>query len=171
MSKALSSWSGMRKYLEHEMLAPSLISRVRYNCTSYAGMDLDHLFELYIDGALIKRFSYETVNTYFIENGFKSNSDPFGKRQYWDEFFTLLESVPITKRTEYTDEEFCSALEHYRNSSIEQSLSSENPIERMFAILDRRAGKRRLAEIKKSADSMPNWLSEIAETRFEAENI
>ena len=39
MGKALGSWSGMRKYLEQEMLADSLHGRIRYGCTSYVGMD------------------------------------------------------------------------------------------------------------------------------------
>ena len=34
MGKALGSWSGMRKYLEQEMLADSLLGRIRYGCTS-----------------------------------------------------------------------------------------------------------------------------------------
>lgn len=39
MSKVLGSWSGMRKYLEKEMLAKSVQGRIRYNCTRYIGMD------------------------------------------------------------------------------------------------------------------------------------
>lgn len=39
MSKILGSWSGMRKYLEKEILADSLCGRVRYGCTAYIGMD------------------------------------------------------------------------------------------------------------------------------------
>ena len=39
MGKILGSWSGMRKYLEREMLAESLHGRIRYGCTSYPGMD------------------------------------------------------------------------------------------------------------------------------------
>ena len=68
MGKILGSWSGMRKYLEKEMLAECLNGRVRYNCTSCIGMDGCHIFEIYIDNKLIKQFSWETVNTYFIKN-------------------------------------------------------------------------------------------------------
>ena len=56
MSKILGSWSGMRKYLEKEMLAECLQGRVRYNCTTFVGMDGCHIFELYIDDNLIKQF-------------------------------------------------------------------------------------------------------------------
>ena len=67
MKKAEGSWSGMRKYLEKEMLAPSLYGRVRYNCTAYVGMDGCHIYELYMDDNLTKQFSWETVNSYFIK--------------------------------------------------------------------------------------------------------
>lgn len=49
MKKTLGSWSGMRKYLEKEMLAAAPQGRVRYNCTRYVGMDNCHIFEIYID--------------------------------------------------------------------------------------------------------------------------
>ena len=66
------SWSGMRKYLEKEILADSLKGRVRYGCTTYVGMDGCKIFEVCIDDKQVKRFSWETVNNYFIEKGYKS---------------------------------------------------------------------------------------------------
>ena len=145
MSKILGSWSGMRKYLEQEMLAQCLQGRVQYNCTSYVGMDGCHIFEIYIDTKLVKQFSWETVNTYFVYNGYKRNGKSVGIREYWDEFWPLIDTVPMETRMEYTDNEFCDALEKYRNQSIKDSINSENPIVRMFAILDRRVGKRTIA--------------------------
>ena len=71
MGKALGSWSGMRKYLEQEMLADSLHGRIRYGCTSYVGMDGCRIFEVCVDGVQVKRFSWETVNTYFINSGYR----------------------------------------------------------------------------------------------------
>ena len=60
MAKVLGSWSGMRKYLEKEMLAESLSGRVRYNCTTYTGMDGCKIFEVVLDDKVHKQFSYET---------------------------------------------------------------------------------------------------------------
>ena len=82
MGKILGSWSGMRKYLEQEMLADSLQGRIRYGCTTYVGMDGCHIFEICIDGVQIKRFSCETVNTYFINNGYTQNPHPSGFGEY-----------------------------------------------------------------------------------------
>ncbi|MFV0351136.1 MAG: hypothetical protein ACK5JF_02340 [Oscillospiraceae bacterium] len=168
MDKALGSWSGMRKYLEQEMIAAPLLGRVRYNCTSYVGMHGCRIFEIYIDSKLIKQFSWETVNTYFIENGYKEKPNPSG---YWDKFWWLVGSVPIQSRSEYTDNEFCDALKKYRNQAIKESINSNNPIERMFAILDRRIGKRTIVNINHSLDIQPEWLKFVYDLRFDSENI
>ena len=157
MSNILGSWSDMRKYLEKEMLAENLKGRVRYNCTTYVNMDGCRVFEVYIDDKLAKRFSWETVNNYFIENGFKKTASYYGTNEYWDEYRELMDSVPLTERAEYTDDEFCDALERYRNSPIDESLASDNPIRRMFALMDRRVGKRRLAAIEPT-EIQPEWL-------------
>lgn len=171
MGKILSSWSGMRKYLEQEMLAECLHGRVRYNCTSYVGMDGCHIFEIYIDNRLVKQFSWETVNTYFIKNGYKKNSNPVGIGEYWDGFWSLMDTVPMKSRPEYTDNEFCEALEKYRNQSIQDSMNSENPLERMFAVLDRRIGKRTLNNVKDSLEKQGEWLQLFYRLRLDSENI
>lgn len=169
VTKILGSWSGMRKYLEQEMLAESLAGRVRYGCTTYVGMDGCHIFEICIDGEQVKRFSWETVNTYFLQNGYKRNKNPMGVAEYWEEFWPLLEKYPIQMRTEYTDEEFCDALQLYRNQSIQDSIASVNPLVRMFAVLDRRVGKRTLNKIKSYITEQPEWLQEIYQLRIDAE--
>lgn len=171
MGKILGSFSGMRKYLEKEMLADSLKNRVRYGCTRYVGMDGCHIFEICIDGEQIKRFSWETVNSYFIKSGYTKNKKPGGIGEYWAEFWTLLEKYPIETRTEYTDEEFCAALEQYRNQDIIESVFSENPLIKMFAILDRRVGKRTLIKIKETLNDQPDWLKIFYKLRLDAEKV
>ena len=171
MGNILGSWSGMRKYLEQEMLAVRLLGRIRYNCTSYVGMDGCRIFVIYIDNKLIKQFSWETANTYFIKNGYKKNLNPIGIKEYWDEFWSLMDAIPMESRTEYTDKEFCDALEKYRNQSIKDSINSANPIERMFAILDRRIGKRTIAHIKELVERQPEWLQIFYRVRLGSEGI
>ena len=161
----------MRKYLEQEMLADCLKGRIRYGCTAYVGMDGWHIFEICIDGKQVKRFSLETVNSYFIANGYKENKKPSGMREYWNEFWSLLDRYTISERTEYTDEEFCEALELYRSQNIQDSIRLSNPLVRMFAVLDRRVGKRTLEKLNKEVDSQPDWLRQIYELRFSAEML
>lgn len=169
MGKILGSWSGMRKYLEQDMLSDSLKGRIRYGCTAYVGMDGCHIFEICIDGNQVKRFSWETVNTYFFDNGYTQNKNPFGKNEYWSEFWTLLDKYTINDRTEYTDNEFCEALEIYRSQDINNSITSCNPLVRMFAILDRRIGKRTLNKLKNEISKQPFWLQQFYELRISAE--
>lgn len=171
MGKILGSWSGMRKYLEQEMPAECLYGRVRYNCTSYVGMDGCRIFEVFIDNKLMKQFSWETVNTYFINSGCKKDFNPVGIREYWEGFWSLMDTVPMKSRTEYTDNEFRDALEKYRNQSIKDSINSENPIERMFAILDRRIGKKTIAYVKESLKNQPEWLQSFYCLRLDSEDI
>ena len=171
MGKILGSWSGMRKYLEQDMLADTLKGRVRYGCTSYVGMDGCHVFDICVDGKVFKRFSLETVNSYFIDNGYTSNKDPIGRGEYWAEFWSLLDKYPIDSRTEYTDEEFCNALEKYRNQDIQESIRSNNPLIKMFAVLDRRVGKRTLCLLKNDIDIIPAWLQQIFLLRFNADMV
>lgn len=132
MSKILGSWSGMRKYLETEMLAPSLKGRIRYHCTAYPGTDGSHVFEIHVNGEKIKSFALETVNSYFLQSGLKEIDHPWGTAEYWSGFFAVLDAIPLAQRPEYTDDEFCKALEIYRNQPIDESLSSIEGIENNF---------------------------------------
>ena len=165
------SWSGMRSYLEREMLADSLRGRVRFECTTFPGMDGCRYFSVWIDGSVFKRFSWETVNSYFISQGMKENNAPRGRREYWAGFQELLAQTPLSARSEYTDGEFCDALAAYRNQPIGESLRSEDPLVRMFALLDRRCGKRTLARLAPEMEAQPAWLRELFRLRCAAENL
>ena len=171
MGKILGSWSGMRKYLEQDMLADSLRGRIKYGCTAYVGMDGCRIFEICVDKQQVKRFSWETVNSYFIENGYTMNPSPIGNSEYWAEFWTLLDKYSMDQRTEYTDDEFCRALEQYRNQDIQVSIYSHNPLVRMFAVLDRRVGKRTLQKLKNIIPEQPDWLRQFYLLRLSSENI
>lgn len=174
MSKILGSWSGMRKYLEEEILADSLKGRIRYNCASYVGMDGCRIFEIFIDKKLVKQFSWETVNSYFIKNKYSvegNHTSPMEVTEYWYGFWKTLKVYPITSRTEYTDEEFCDALAEYRNQPIQDSINSENPLVIMFAIFDRRVGKRTILKLIDSLKKQPEWLQNFYKIRLEAEKL
>ena len=165
MSKILKSWSGMRKYLEKDILADSLRGRVRYNCTTYVGMDGCHIFEIFLDDKLFKQFSWETVNSYFIKMGYAEKPDQMTIGDYWKDFWELMDKYPMAERTEYTDGEFAEALEIYRQSEIKENLGSPNPIIKMFALLDRRVGKRTLEKLAASIKEEPELVQKIYEFR------
>ena len=77
----------------------------------------------------------------------------------------------MSARDEYTDKEFSDALAAYRRQPVADSLASENPIQRMFAIVDRRVGKRTLQKLADSVQGQPEWLRVLYLARMEAEDI
>lgn len=168
MGKAERSWSGMRKYLEREMLAEELRGRIRYHCSTAVGMDGCRFFELYVDGVCVKRFSWETVNSWFLSQEGLGQPRPMSISDYWQDFWQRLEQFPMEQRSEYTDGEFCRALERYRNSDIQQSIHSFHPIVKMFALLDRRVGRRTLVSLEQAMEQEPEWLQKIYRLRLEA---
>jgi len=162
MSKILGSWSGMRKYLEQEMLADSLKGRVQYSCTSYPNMDGKKIFEIRIDGKTYKCFSWETVA--FRNKGLE-------QQDAWTDFWKEKDTVPVEEKTEFDDEDFCDALKIYRELPIENSIFHINPLVRMFAVLDRRIGKRTLEKLTETAKNQPEWLYELYMLRINAETL
>lgn len=166
MGKALGSWSGMKKYLEQEMLADSLRGRVAYSCTKYPGMDGSGLFEVRVDGKMMKRFSMETIAIDEL-----AGTKAIDMQHFWSGYWQQKEQLPLESRNEFDDAEFSEALSKYRCLPIEQALESVNPIIRMFAVLDRRVGKRTLQKIKDTVERQPEWLQYFYSLRVTAEKI
>ncbi len=65
--------------------------------------------------------------------------------------------------------QFTDALQEYKNNPIKDNLSSLNPIVRMFAILDRRVGKRTLHRLEQEMEKQPEWLRFFYQLRRSAE--
>lgn len=166
---AEKSWSGMRKYLEEDMLADSLKNRVRYSCTKFPEMDGGGFFRIYVDKKPVKDFSMETAAKYAynLYNGER----PADMHCYWQYWQDEADDTPINERGEFDDEEFASALYCYRNSDILDSLYNDDPIVRMFAVLDRRVGKRTLRSLKDEVSEQPEWLAFFYKLRLDAENV
>ena len=57
------------------------------------------------------------------------------------------------------------------NQPAEASLLSDDPPVRMFAILDRRIGKRTLRKIQQALPLQPDWLAQFYRPRFCAEKL
>jgi hypothetical protein len=104
-------------------------------------------------------------------------STPDNYNKYGWNMPDLHERVPAEERTpdlaaekgEFSRYEFFDACWEYLNLSIEDALSSENPIINSFAMLDKRLGKRRLKLIDKNA--LHPMVSKLLEFRLSCENI
>ncbi len=162
------SWSGMRKYLEEDMLAPCLRGRVRYDCTAYPQANYSsRMFMLHVDGEIVRRFCIEEACRWFVETG----RIPWEKDQLiterWRAFWQMLPQTPPSARDAYTDDEFCDALAAYRQQDVQTSLHSDDPIVTMLALLDRRLGQRTWRALR--MEDRPAWLQRMYRLRGDAE--
>lgn len=66
---------------------------------------------------------------------------------------------------------FYNAFAEFDQQGIEMSLKSENLIVRIFAVLDRRVGKRRLALMKETIAEEPDTFQEFYAIRVKAEGL
>lgn len=66
---------------------------------------------------------------------------------------------------------FYNAFHAYQNSSINESLLSPDPVVRLFAILDRRVGKRRLQAMALEVEKQPEWLQIFYRLRLAADGM
>ena len=66
---------------------------------------------------------------------------------------------------------FYEAFGIFDNQSIEKSLVSENPLVRIFALLDRRLGKRRLLALEESMEQELDWVRAFYVIRMQAEGL
>ncbi len=164
------SWSGMRKQLEQENICESLKGRVQYFATRYRKYDDDQgRVAILVDG----------------EEVFKSNfSDWDIKRQQAREeirkekieivnYFDLCEKVHniAVDLGGFDQFVFYEAFYIYNNQKIEDSLNFSNAIVRLFAILDKRTGKRSLRKLVSEINKQPQWLQYFYLLRMNADKI
>ena len=161
----MSTWSGMRKKLETEYLAQSLRGHIQYFVTRYPKSH---------DGegrAAIRYDGKEILQGCFLNASLKADLHPQSDRQ-----------VKCTPVGWYNDDDalklgifdpycFYSAFAEFDNQSIEASLQSDDLIVRIFAILDRRVGKRRLALMKENISNEPETFQRFYAIRANAEGL
>jgi len=158
----------MRKILEQDNICDSLKGRIQYFQTCYRGAhDQTSRIAIRLDGEEIFRSSYFD----------------WAKKQYMA-LCELRESADGEKyRTAFYEEtnhlasgqggipSFLSSFYNYHNSSIDKNLASHDPVVRLFAIMDKRVGKRRLAKLLTEVEKQPEWLQVFFKLRLEAEGI
>ena len=137
-------WSAIRHKLENEYLAESLRGHIKYFATSYNKYpDNEGRASILLDGKEIIEGSY-------CEQWSKAHLLPkdenYELRRAHDEF-PIMDDVAL-QFGQFDQRCLYRAFDEFDNQSIEKSLSSENAIVRVFAILDRRIGKRRLRAMK-----------------------
>lgn len=174
------SWSGIRKKLEEELICESLKGRIQYFITKYHhAHDDEARFALRVDNkeilhANIFKF-YKQYNPLCKK---RKEEKEIPKRRYENKRF-INDKINSNVEDQVEEElrekgifavySVTDALDEYLHQSIELSINSKNPIVRMFAVMDRRIGKRRIKELVRVKEEQPKWLQYFYELRITAE--
>lgn len=177
------SWSGLRKELEEEFLCESLRGRVQYFLTHYHGAPDNYgRFCVRVDKkeyVMANPYSYYVKGYYKLENLTKKERD-IPEREWTDKGYLYddenkkveddIVNVAINNG-DFHIYNITDAIREYKGLPITESIVSENPIVRMFAVMDRRIGKRKLEKLSKEIDMQPEWLQFFYKLRLDSENI
>lgn len=157
------SWSELNKQLT-DFLCDELENHLSYFLTRYhkvhnsygrAAIRLDH--QELVCFSWIEMYQQEhDLHEIWEKTGIWDSSDPDLKKK-WDE------------NASYHDGDFLSAATSFLQMPIMQALYHEDYIIRIFAIVDRRIGKRTLQKIRELGDYqyLPAWVKQFYELRFE----
>ena len=164
----MKTWSKIRYKLENEYLAESLRGHIRYFATSYNKYpDHEGRASILLDGKEIIEGSYgeqwSKVHLLPEDENFELRIRRLGE-------FPIMDDVSL-QFGQFDQSCFYKAFYEFDNQSIEKSLSSENAIVRVFAILDRRIGKRRLRAMKDTVHNEGEVFRTFFNIRATAEGI
>ena len=140
------SWSNLRKCLEEDRLCPALRGKVQYFMTRYHDAHDD-------EGRLCIRVNGQEYLNSHVWNG-----------------HSRRDTQVMTQKGCFCYCEVLLAIDTYMDElTIDETLSAEDPLVRLFAVLDRRVGKRRLPAVAAAMENEPEWLQFFYQLRLEAE--
>jgi len=134
-------WSKTKKKVE-SFLADSLKGRLEFNCSNYR--------------------MHDGIGRIYIT---------FDKQEIFNMCTLRRDYYRTPKDGEVSQVEFLEAFHEYQNSSIEDSLKSDNSLLRMLAVLDRRVGKRTLENLKDKMEFEEELVKRFFELRCSLEGI
>ena len=151
----MDRWSYMRHKLENDYLAPCLRGRVRYFVTRYMGAH-DH------EGrAAILVDDEEALSGGYFEA--------------WPRDLLFGTETPEEIRRNYYEGlnvyDFYVAFHEFDTQTVQESLQSEDQIVRLFALFDRRVGKRTLLKLREGLDAQPPAFQRFWAIRMAAEGL
>ena len=157
----MSTWSGIKNKLETDYLAPSLKGRIQYFVTRYRlAHDQEGRAAILLDGEEILKGNFYNFVKY-------EHLLPKEQRQ---EKWNLLDETTIDLGM-FDQRSFYFSFDIFDNQSIEKSLESDNLLVRIFAVLDRRVGKRRLVAMSEKIGEVEPIFKLFYLIRLDAEGI
>ena len=162
----IHTWTKIKDKLENDYLADSLKKRIKYFATSYSKCpDHEGRAAIVLDGKQVIAGSY-------CEQWSKApllpRDDTLERRLHYE--FPFMDNTAL-KYSQFDQRCFYQAFYEFDNQSIDKSLASDNLLVRIFAILDRRVGKRTLYKLKENIESEPEIFQLFYNIRIEAEGI
>lgn len=162
----LKTWSKIKNKLEQEYLAESLRGHIQYFVTTYRkSHDQEGRAAILLDGKELISGGY--YKRYSVAHLFPKDEKYETRMREEISFMddTALQLGVFDQRS------FYQAFYEFDNQSIEKSLKSENLLVQIFAILDKRVGKRRLLLMKKEILDEPKMFQLFYTIRIEKEGI
>lgn len=157
------SWSALNKQLS-ACLCELLKDRITYFLTRYHKVHNSYgRVSIRLDGEELVNFSW--VEMYHQDEDIHALWEATG---IWTDQAQELKDK-WDAEGEYSDYDFLSAATEFLQLSIKDALNSENYIIRIFAIMDKRVGRRTLEKIWKEKDyqKYPRWIRQFYELRLE----
>lgn len=161
-TKHYKSWSGLKKQLT-ENLCEELHGRITYFLTRYHEVHNSYgRASIRLDGKELTNFTWiemykqdNDINELWKETG-KWDNQNSALKQKWDE------------EAAFSDYDFLCAATNYLQLPIKDALDSEDYLIKVFAIMDKRVGKRTLEKIKaeEKYKSYPDWVQQFYELRL-----
>lgn len=158
------SWSNLKKQM-NDLLCDSLKNKISYFYTSY------HEVHNVYGRATINYNKKEMVAFSWVEAYAQEREVSLlyqeGKKVSYEE----MEKVKWMPECKLCEGDFINAITIYLKTDIATSLQSDNYLLRVFAYMDRRAGKRTLVKIKDEVEKLPEWVKQFYQIRCEANGI
>ena len=162
----IHTWSKIRDKLENEYLADSLKKRIQYFATSYSKCpDHEGRAAILLDGKQVIAGSYCEQ---WSKASLLPKDETLEKRLKCE--FPFIDDTAL-KYGQFDQRCFYNAFYEFDSQSIDKSLASSNLLVRIFAILDRRVGKRTLYKIKENIENESEIFQLFFNIRTEAEGI
>ncbi len=158
------SWSNLKKQM-NDLLCDSLKDKITYFYTSYHEVHnaygratINYGKREIAEFSWVEMYEQDQEITQLYKEG-KNVSYGELKKEKWMSEAKLCEA------------DFINSVTIYLKTDITSALNSENYLLRIFALIDRRVGKRTLLKIQGEVEKLPEWVKQFYRIRCEAEGI
>ena len=163
-------WSKIKRNVENKF-AENLKGKIQIYVTSYEkGYDTTDLFNrgwITVNGKEVVNFS--TPDAFYLNGRDYHYTTPTNCAKSGNKIYEERDSKLLSEKGEFSKFDLSNCCYAYPDFSIEEALNHESPIINMFAVLDKRLGKRRL--LKLNQQELHPLVKYFLNIRMESENL